>query len=87
MAYNHEINYVRIPGVGVHNLEECVISEEVINGQILCIFELHSRQMIGNIIFYPFLSFILKLNSWSSRIQLIKWGLASFLVSKYFRAA
>ena len=51
-ACNHEINYVRVPGVGVHNLEECVISKEIINGQILCIFELHSRQMIGNIIFY-----------------------------------
>jgi hypothetical protein len=34
-----------------------------------------------------FLSFISKSNSWRNRIHLINLGLASFLVSKYFKAA
>ena len=61
MVYNHKINYVRVPGVGVRDLEECVVPEEVVNGQILCVFELHSRQMIGNIIFYSLFIFYFKI--------------------------
>jgi hypothetical protein len=43
MSYNQKVQNIRLPGVGVRYLEKRIILEKVVNGQILCIFELHFR--------------------------------------------
>jgi hypothetical protein len=54
---NHKINNIRVLGVWSGDLKEHVIPQRIIDTQLLRILKLHSRQVIGNRIFYSLFIF------------------------------
>jgi hypothetical protein len=83
----HKIDNIRVPGSDLETLKSMSSLIESLIGNSCgfsnCILDKWSATEF----FTPFLSFISKSNSWSSKIHLINRGLASFLVSKYFKVA